>query len=197
MAGKLRYHKAIHEAAHAVIARKLNIEVRLVSARAHNTSAEHGSEPMRLLGGVSTRSAVNDFPETIDAYARDTMVALAGHAANRRDLPDLIIYDVLTEDEDRDTINARSFIYRMICLQQGRSIPRGDFQVAVSLDETFQKDISQAYLRLIEQTTNLVEQHWLAIKRVAKHLERHDFLDQDELDALIERVEGLAADKRG
>jgi hypothetical protein len=42
------------------------------------------------------------------------------------------------------------------------------------------------YRRLVGETAKLVHQYWPAIRRVAKHLERHDEVDQAELDRLID-----------
>jgi hypothetical protein len=43
----------------------------------------------------------------------------------------------------------------------------------------------ERFARLMRQATAMVIQHWAAIKRVAKALERHDRSDQVEVDRLI------------
>jgi hypothetical protein len=123
----------------------------------------------------------------IEAYRKDALVALAGRAANRRQNPSLPVYDVIGENEDDDTINTRSAIWRILCLLSSQSVPEGSGNIAV--DPAMGKRVKELYFQLLQETAALVAQHWSAIARVAKHLERHDRIDQTELDDLIERGE--------
>lgn len=174
MVGKDRHNRALHEAGHAVIARKLEIGITHVNAR-----LDHPEVPTRSAGYLARGL---DVPGQIAAYENDAKVALAGFAANRREHPHLQIYDVLTDDMD-DMQNARSAIYGIVCLKSGQRVPDGTF--AVPADEDLQKKISDEHFRLEHETARLIEQHWPAIQLVAKHLEKHSPIDQAEVDRLI------------
>jgi hypothetical protein len=62
----------------------------------------------------------------------------------------------------------------------------------IELDEPTQAAMRVVFDRLKRQTAALIEEHWPAITRVAKALERHD-LDQTGLDRLIKGGKGDAA----
>ena len=69
---------------------------------------------------------------------------------------------------------------------------QGGFQV--ELDQIVIGKMTEAYVRLLQKTAALVEQHWPAIMRVGKHLERHGRINnQAELDDLIARAERLSS----
>jgi hypothetical protein len=185
MARKLRNVRAKHEASHAVIARKFGLHVACVDARSDNPNVTQASAAYAAAEGL------DDVAALIAGYEKDAIVALAGHEANRRDYPDLRVFDVMTEDEDADTLNARSSIYRIACLMSGQPVPLGP--VSISADQVVQGQMYQIYFRLRRETASLVERHWQAIERVAKHLERHGRIDdQRQLDDLIERAERVA-----
>ena len=48
--------------------------------------------------------------------------------------------------------------------------------------------IQDEYFRLVRKTAALVEQHWPAIERVAKYLEKYGRMDHTTLVNLIERA---------
>lgn len=184
MAGKLQNARARHEASHAVIARKFGLQVACVDARSDNPNVIQGSAAHAVKG-------VDDVTALIAGYEKDAIVALAGDAANRRDYPNLSVLDLMTENEDADTQNARSAIYRMICVRSGKAVPEGPG--SISVDEVMVGQMYEVYFRLRQETAALVERHWTAIERVAKHLERHGRIDdQSQLDDLIERAERVA-----
>jgi hypothetical protein len=173
MAGKWRSIRAKHEAAHAVIARKFGLSVTSVDVRVDAPHAASAS---------AAWAAGSDVAAQIRGREQDAMVALAGHAATRRDYPDLRVLDLLHEHDDGDTLVACSAIYRMVCLMSGHTAP-------VSIDKAMEAQMYEIYLRLLRDTAALVEQLWPAIERVAKHLERHGRInDQRQLDELIERA---------
>jgi hypothetical protein len=78
----------------------------------------------------------------------------------------------LSDDDHEDAVNARSVIYRIICLTEGIPIPETGALVEVSV-----KPMTEICAKLIRDAAALVEQHWAAINRVAKHLERHSVID--------------------
>jgi hypothetical protein len=174
MVGKDRHNRAIHEASHAVIARMLGIAVPLVtvksgSGQAVAASAAHYSGP--------------DVAARIVGYETDVKIALAGLAANRIEHPHLRVFD-LFEEGDADTANLRSAIYRIVRLRAGESVSV-DAGI-VSRDPDTLRRMDAEYWRLIAETAELVRQYWSAIRRTAKHLERHDEINQAELDRLID-----------
>lgn len=175
MVGKQRHIRAIHEAGHAVIARKLGVSV-------GRATVKSGSEV------VATPSAAysvdrSDVAARIIGYETDAKIALAGLAANRIEQPHLRVFDLFEEPAEDDTINARSAIYRIVRLGAGELA--SDETGAVSIDPHTSRRMDAEYWRLIAETAALVDQCWPAIRRVAKHLEQHDDVDQAELDRLI------------
>ncbi len=180
MIGKRRHISAIHEAGHAVIARKLGCSVTHVSAVRGHALAETAS--------AEHLAAELDVSSQLDACEKDAIVALAGLAANRREQPNFRILDLFT-DTSGDMVNARSAIYRMACLQTGQPMldPGGTFTLAI--DPTTGQVMEEIYIRLVQKTRDLVAQHWSIIERVAKHLKNHTLIDQTELDDLIQRAE--------
>ena len=170
--------RAIHEAGHAVVARKLGLIVNHIHARSDHPSVMHPSAGYAAAG--------TDAATQISGYEKDAMVALAGLEANKREY-DIPPVDVLNEANE-DIQNFRSAAYRIICLQDGQPVPRGEF--SVEADQALENKIWETYHRLMHKTAALVERHWPAIQRVAKHLERHDRIeDQATLDGLIEWAE--------
>jgi hypothetical protein len=179
-----RRERALHEAAHAVVARKLGLAVPHVTIR----RSGDGAHAMHASAAYFARNA--DVATRIEALEKDAIVAQAGFTANAYECqhpveaPDL--FDV-EEDADRDTINTRSIIHKMACLQTGQSFSDVDGQVTI--DAGMISAMHTIYCRVIDKAYALVDQHWRTILRVAKHLERHGDIDgQATLDDLIERV---------
>jgi hypothetical protein len=82
----------------------------------------------------------------------------------------------------------RSAIHKIVCLQSGRPFPEGGGSVTIDADMI--SAMTDVYNRIIDKSYALVDQHWRAILRVAKHLERHgEIKDQATLDDLIGCVE--------
>jgi hypothetical protein len=186
MVGKLRHAHAVHEAGHAVIARKLGLFVKSVDARNNNPN---------IISASAAHAAISEgTPARISACEKDAIVALAGVAANKREFPRLHLN--LFADDDADAANARSAICKIVLLR-GVGLPtepQGSFTtMTVELTEAEMRQVDDIYFRLLRETEELVERHWSAIERVGKHLERHGHIDsQDELDDLIVRGERFA-----
>ncbi|WP_316203353.1 hypothetical protein [Bradyrhizobium sp. SZCCHNS3051] len=187
MIGKERRVRAVHEAGHAVIARKLGLAVNHVDARADYPNVVHPS------AGFDAAN-LPDVAMQIAEYEKDALVALAGFEANRRQFPDRQVptLDIITEPM-ADYQNARNAIFRITCLMSGQPVPQG--AIAMRPDQTLQNSMNEVYFRLLHQAATLVERHWSAIERVAKHLERHSKLsNQGVLDELISRGERYIQD---
>jgi hypothetical protein len=85
-----------------------------------------------------------------------------------------------------DFDHLRRAIYSIVCLTKDWSIPDlgGDMVADVALRDA----MNNIYFCLLRQTAAMIEQHWPAIVRVAKHLERRGVInDPAMLDDLIER----------
>jgi hypothetical protein len=176
-----RRKRALHEAAHAVVARKLGLAVPRVTVRKDRAHALHES--------AAYLAQTADVATQIEAFEKDAIVAQAGYTADVYEYPHpleaLDLFDV--EGPDTDTANTRSAIYKMVCLQTGRPLVNaGDDEVTIGADMI--AAMTEVYNRVIDRSHALVDQDWHTIVRVAKHLERHgDIDDQATLDGLIER----------
>jgi hypothetical protein len=120
MAGKLRPIKAIHEAAHAVVARKLGIEVHFVSMRSTATGN---------LGAVDTDSAYwlakgLDIPGQIVAYENGAKVALGGLSAQARLYPDSVQAGIV--ETEGDIATAQSIARTIVWIRTGNVLPDDD-----------------------------------------------------------------------
>lgn len=177
-----RRERALHEAAHAVVARKLSLAVPHVTIR----KGGDGAHATHASAAYLARNA--DVATRIEALEKDAIVAQAGFTANAHDCPHPVeapdLFD-MEEDADRDTINTRSILTMMVCLQTGQSLPDSG---PITLGADTISAIHTIYCRVIDKSYALVVQHWRAVVRVAKHLERHgDIDDQATLDRLILR----------
>jgi hypothetical protein len=192
MAGKHRSVRAVHEAGHAVIARKVGLEITRVTAVGKEPAVQSQSAWWLVTREHTANGNAVDVPTMVAALEKDAIVALAGFAAQRRAYPELTpTFDVIfVDDGNDDMLNIRSAIYKIICLTAGKQFPEGNAQV--EMDEAMQKNIRAVFVRLENETAARVAEHWPAIKRVAKHLESHDSTDQAEVDRLISFAERLA-----
>jgi hypothetical protein len=173
MVGKERNKAAHHEAGHVVIARVLGIDI--LSATA--VTSDPTTRTVPALGRASREGR----PVQSRDFEADAISALAGLAAQRRSHPDPVL-DVIPNDYP-DRVDARAAVLRMIYLRAGRSLPEG--RANVVLDDATRQEFHTEFDRIEQVTTALVVEHWRAIERVAKALERHDRIDQAEVDRLI------------
>jgi hypothetical protein len=89
----------------------------------------------------------------------------------------------MRDTDDQDMVNANSTIYRIVCMRAGRLF--SDEPAEVVIDEDANEAMWTEFDQLQAEAGRLVAQHWRAIQRVAKTLERRDRIDQAELDRLI------------
>jgi hypothetical protein len=164
----MNYRKlmAFHEAGHAVIARKLGINVNRVVL-----SSATGS----FVDAVAMKSNT-DFKDksVIEGNAK---AVIAGPIAQQCAFPG----SVTEKDIDSDLNLAGKFVLYAVHLAAGIAPPKGDFEPSADIAAA----ASDLMARLEDETQILVGEHWPAIKRVAEALTRRDILNQDELDALI------------
>lgn len=178
MAGRKRLLRAYHEAGHAVITRKFGL------AMTHATALSMAAVVESESAGWLARNS--DVPTQVQAYEKDAVVALAGIAAQMQAYPESTVRTadaMFVEEDDADITNVRSAIYKSICLAAGKTFPEGDAQI--ELDEVMVNEMREQFARLLRQATAMVIQHSAAIKQVAKALERHDRIEQAEVDRLI------------
>jgi hypothetical protein len=81
----------------------------------------------------------------IKALETDAIVALAGGAANRREIPSFPI--LVLDEEDTVMRNAQSAIYQAVCLMKGW--PLSEARTRVKLDAAMQKAMNEVYSRLV------------------------------------------------
>lgn len=182
MVGKHRSIGAHHEAGHAVIARKLGIEIEYVSVR---PTSEQNS------GNVRAHSAAwlardLDVPAQIAAFEKDIKVALAGRVANKRSHPNMMF---VGEEFEIDAENVAKRVSCVAVLMAGLPL---DERLSDVMTDAIAEHASSIVDRLEQETAALVDRHWLAIKRVAKELETRDRIDQAKLDELIASAERRA-----
>lgn len=171
--------KAIHEAGHAVIARKLDVEVAFVSMK---PTADYNSGAVRTYS-AEWRARHSDAAARVAAAEKDCMVALAGMVAQKvaareegKEFPSSI------PEFEHDLVRIGRLCVVIVKILAGEDVsPDGRCGSAGPLEG----EAVATYHRLLKQVSALVAQHWLAIKRVAKALEWHDRIDQAELDRLI------------
>jgi hypothetical protein len=89
------------------------------------------------------------------------------------------------DEDDGDMLNARSAIYRAVCLHYTLVSRFQTRQARSKWMRPHKKKMRGMFTRLMQETDALVVEHWRTIRRVAKTLERHDRIDQAELDRLI------------
>jgi hypothetical protein len=181
MVGKIRRIKSFHEAGHAVIARKLGVEVSNLTMRPTGPDNTAGVETI----SVSWLARTHSTSEQVIGCENDAIVALAGMTAQARSHPHLqVTFD--NPEFASDIQNARRMTANIIMILDGKS---SEIEKAAPLSRNDVKKAKVKFDQILQRTYALVDAHWPAIERVARALERHDRLDPLELDALIERTQ--------
>jgi hypothetical protein len=152
--------RAYHESGHAVIARKLGIGVEFVSASPRAmTFTRRWLLALRKMNG----------PVLIDGLRRNAICSLAGPLAEMRSLNDVNVGLNIRDDEDWDITGALNDVCRIVELRRIEEL-RG-----LRGKKSF---IRREFHRLEAEAARLVEQHWLAIQRVAEVLEQRPLGDE-------------------
>ena len=163
---------AIHEAGHAVIARRLGVNVAIAALFPPNSMDDGGVEAesqMSKTNGLST-----------EAVEIDIKVALAGIAAQRRAFPD----SVGDKDGEEDWGIIQDGVARIVYIMNGLTLP--DDEAAFVLSDEMCDIADRIYKQLTAETDILVTKCWPAIERVAEAIMQYPHtLNQSEIDALM------------
>jgi len=163
---------AIHEAGHAVIARRLGVNVAIAALFPPNSMVGGGVEAESQISktnGLSTEAAEIDIK-----------VALAGIAAQRRAFPD----SVGDKDGEEDWGIIQDGVARIVYIMNGLTLP--DDEVAFVLSDEMCDIADRIYKQLTAETDILVTQCWPVIERVAEAMMQYPHtLNQNEIDALM------------
>jgi hypothetical protein len=176
-ATKRRILIAYHEAGHAVVARKLGVEVVYVVMFPTDDGGVAGAQTRSaayLAGGMNVTAKVSGF-ET------DAKVALAGPIAQQQARPG----SFRAWQAADDFANARSAAVSIALLLAGEPLPSPRTSVEVTLTNALLDSANVTLKRLQDETDAIIAVHWPAVERVAQFLTGRDLLDQTELDRLI------------
>jgi hypothetical protein len=175
--GRSKLLIAYHEAGHAVAARALGISI------AYASLADLYGRSLVLTRSASYGKAGDD----LDALERDAIVLLAGPMAQLKHQP------VSSREQERawedggaffeDKQRALNFLGLLLLQRAGEPIP-GAGEVLDLRGERVQQ-VYDMLNQTIPKAEALVDQHWRAIRRVAKSLTRDEVLIEAEIDALI------------
>ena len=151
-----------HEAAHAVIARVLDLEV---------VRAAAGKD-----AGVLTRSRLSRMATAAEVMAtleRLALVDLSGPVAERRHLGDACSADELRDAASADEANALSRARGIVLERKVKSV------------DALRIEAAELVEKLRARAASLVEENWPAIERVASALSGGEPLTGVAIDALI------------
>ena len=171
-----RHMIAYHEAGHAVVARKLGVEV----ARVDLTANDDRIATVQTRSATwATRQAGDDPPALARGLYADLMVALAGDAAQK-------LAGLLGHSGDSDFDNVTNFAGMLARVEAGLPSEPGPSE----LHELKHGDpLHTAACAIVErawaETNTMLRDNWLAVVRVAGVLGKRDRLTQAELDHII------------
>jgi len=167
---------AYHEAGHAVVARLLGesiISVTIGEIEENNTGVRRPSAAHRARGTAAEMAH----------HEIDGKVALAGPIAQLKSRPsrsDRASQPI--ESHEDDFANAKSAAACIALLSVGEQVPEaGEITLSSAHAALYQTTLE----RLQRETKVILDEHWPAVKRVAKALFTRDNLDQAEVDQLI------------
>jgi hypothetical protein len=169
--------RAIHEAAHAVVARVLGVAVTHVTmfpTRLDNNAAAQ-TRAATFLARHSSVEAIQI------ANAKDAKIALAGNIAERRYRPkDKSAKQGFGAGEDAK--RAQVMAQTHVLVGAGLDLANAPASIDVTPE---QNDAAVALLHKCGTRPSLVDSNWHTIRRVAKALQQRRLLDSEALDKLI------------
>jgi len=167
---------AYHEAGHAVVARLLGesiISVTIADIKEENTGVLRPSAAYWASGTAAE----------VAGHETDAKVALAGPMAQLKSRPsrDHRAAQAI-ESHEEDYANAQRAATHIALLLAGKPPPEpGEITLSGAVAGSYRATLE----RLRRETKAMLDEHWPAVKRVAKALFERDHLDQAELDRLI------------
>jgi hypothetical protein len=172
---------AYHEAGHAVVARLLGQPLISVTIDIENDNT-----------GVLRESAAHaaregDPAAQIAGCEIDAKVALAGPLAQLKSRPSRNSrHAPAIERHEEDYAHAQSAVAHIALLKAGMPVPEpGAAKQEITLNGAVAESYQATLEKLKRETKALLDEHWAAVKRVAKALFERDRLDQRELDRLM------------
>jgi ATP-dependent Zn protease len=178
MSKRNRALKAHHEAAHAVIARYLNVGC----VGIFMFPAEPGAAASAM-----TQSAAYHAGDTIEqklaGIRHDALISFAGPIANVLFTGKPSAISIGVED---DLTNIRSHAARIVLMKSGRPAPTATTTIGV--DAEMVDAINETVETLKNEAHALVKERWPAIEAVAAALMETDLMDEATLDRIIARA---------
>lgn len=176
MSKKKRALRAHHEAAHAVIARYLNVPCLGIFM----FSAEPGAGASAMTRPAAYLAKDGPIEERLDGIRRDALVSFAGPIANVLFLEKPSAFTIGTAD---DVANIMSCAAKIVFLESGRPVP--EETITTVLDNATIAAVDETVETLKNDAHALVKERWPAIEAVASALMHTDLMDEATLDRLI------------
>jgi ATP-dependent Zn protease len=168
---------AFHEAAHAVVARKLGLVCFKIAMFPIDDRGTAGTQTSSEAHAADLTSEAK-----IAGLAKDAKVALAGPIAN-------MIHTgqprSLLKGTDRDVEVAHHAIANIALLKAGPSPTVRARSASLHVDAEMLKQANALLKQFASETETLVRENWASIERVAAVLVTKDLVDAAELDQLI------------
>jgi ATP-dependent Zn protease len=174
-----------HEAAHAVIARKLGqscLGIMMFPTDSQSNAGALTSSAAYHSGGT--------VEERIEGLKCDARVSLAGPIAN-------VLHsgreELLYDGTGGDFEHARNAALSIVLLMAGHPLPQHECAFQIEVDIVVIEQADSILSAIMAETKSLVSENWSAIERVAKVLLTADLVTEVELDGLIARSESQSS----
>jgi hypothetical protein len=172
-----RPQRSYHEAAHAVVARKLGQSC--IGIMMFPTDPQ--SNACTLTGSAAYHSG-GTVDERIEGLKCDARISLAGPIAN-------VLYSGrekrLYDGTGGDFEHARSDAASIALLMAGHPLPQHHNDLQIEVDVAVLEQANSILSAIMAETKSLVSENWSAIERVANVLLTADLMTEVELDRLI------------
>ena len=169
---------AYHEAGHAVVARLL--DQKIVSATISEI-ADDNTSVLRTSAAHAARESGT--AARVAGYEIDAKISLAGPMAQLRSRPSRDRAAQAIKSHEEDFANAKNAAVWIALLMAGESPPEQGGEI--TLNGVVSDSADATLQRLKRETKAIFDDHWPAVKRVAKAFFERDRLDQAEIDHLI------------
>jgi len=174
-----------HEAGHAVVTRLLGGDIVFVTV---TVAEEAGPSAAACVLRPSAAHAARESGRAaqVAGYEIDGKVALAGPIAQLMSRPSRDDRAAQTSaSHEEDFGHAKNAACCIALLMAGEALPEPGEIRQVTLSGAVADSYNATLERLQRETKAILNEHWPAVKRVAKALFENDRLDQAEIDNLI------------